>query len=67
MGPKHWDFLKLLVLSSCAVKIKNHNSNTACMQKEQVYMYKHSANKKELLEIKYVLAELKYSIEGLED
>ena len=37
------------------------------MQKEQVYMYKHSANKKELLEIKYVLAELKYSIEGLED
>ena len=62
MVPKHWDFLKLPVLSYCAVKI-----NTAYMKKEQVYVYKHSVNKKKLFEIKYVLAQMEYSIEGLED
>lgn len=37
------------------------------MKKEQVYVYKHSVNKKKLFEIKYVLAQMEYSIEGLED
>lgn len=67
MVPKHWDFLKLPVLSYCAVKIKKHKSNTAYMKKEQVYVCKHSVNKKKLFEIKYVLAQMEYSIEGLED
>lgn len=67
MVPKHWDFLKLPVLLYCAVTIKKHKSNTACMKKEQVYVYKHSVNKKKLFKIKYTLAQLEYSIEGLED
>lgn len=37
------------------------------MKKEQVYVYKHSVNKKKLFKIKYALAQLEYSIEGLED
>lgn len=45
----------------------SQGSNNAAMKKEQVYMYKHLANKKKLSEMKYVLPELKYSIEGLED
>lgn len=48
-------------------RLRTINSNTAGIRKEQVFVYKHSASKKEPLHIKHVLAELKYSMEGLED